>query len=120
MPMMGAMAGHDDRPNLLSILINLAFGFIAGLMLFLGPKEVIAYGTKLAGDIMGSAGGGQMAQFGFAQAAPYVVLAPILGIFAKQLSAVRTIKGFGIFAAAVLVGFAASYFSQGYFSMLIA
>ena len=119
-PIAGAFAGQDDRPNLLSILINLTFGFIAGLMFFFGPKDVIAYGSKLAGELMKMAGqGAQMAQFGFASAAPYVVLAPILGIFGKQLSSIRSLKGFGFFAAAVIVGLAAAYFSQGYFVSLM-
>src|SRR4051812_6275199 len=91
-PMMGAMGTQEQGPNLLSILINLAFGFIAGLMLFLGFQHVIAYGSKLASDLIKLSGyGQQMAAFGVATtAAPFVVIAPIAGMFAKQLASVRS------------------------------
>ena len=124
-PMMasaGAFGQDTQGTNLLSILINLAFGFVAGLMIFIGPKEVIAYGTTLAGDLMKLTGyGQQMAAFGFATAAaPYVVLAPIAGMVAKQLSSVRSLRGFGYFGAAVFGGLAVSYFSYGRIAILLA
>lgn len=101
--------------NLFSILINIAFGFVGGLMIFLGAAEVLAYGSQLAGDLIKLSGyGQQIASFGFATtAAPYIVLAPIAGIVIKQLTAVRTIKGFLIFAATILVGVVVAYFAQG-------
>jgi hypothetical protein len=114
-PLMG-MSGEGEGTNLLSILINIAFGFVAGLMVFLGFQEVIDYGSKIAGEIIKATGyGQQMAMFGLATtAAPYVVLAPIGGMVVKQLSSVRSIKSFAFFAAAVALGFAAAFFAQGY------
>ena len=122
MPMPGGSGAGSEGANLLSILINVAFGLVAGLMVFLGPKEVIAYGSKLAADLIKLSGyGQQMAAFGFATtAAPYIVLAPIAGMVAKQLSSVRSLKGFLYFAIAVIVGFVVSYFSYGYIATLLA
>ncbi|MDP3991592.1 MAG: hypothetical protein Q8P66_01660 [Candidatus Colwellbacteria bacterium] len=124
-PMMAAPGGFGQDTqgtNLLSILINVTFGFVLGLMIFIGPGEVIAYGSKLAGILMGLTGyGQQMAAFGFATtAAPYIVLVPIVGMVLKQLSSVRSLKSFAYFAVAVIVGGAGAYFSQGYFTALIA
>ncbi len=122
-PMMpDALGGSPDETSLLSILVNMAFGFVAGLMFFFGPKEVIAYGSELAGEIINLAGyrGGQMAAYGFAtMAAPYILLAPLGGMVVRQLSSVRNLKSFAYFAAAVLVGIGGAYLSQGYFSTLI-
>ena len=123
-PMMASPNGFEQgaqETNLLSILFNVAFGFVLGLMIFIGPKEVIAYGSKLAGDLIKLTGyGQQMAAFGFATtAAPYLVLAPIAGMVARQLSSVRSLKSFAYFAVAVIVGCAGAYFSQGYFTTLI-
>ncbi len=119
---MNPMMGMGEGTNLLSILINLAFGFVAGLMLFLGVGEVLAYGSSLAAQLIKLTGyGQQMAAFGLATtAAPYIVLAPIAGLVVKQLASVRSIKGFAYFAAAILVGLAVAYFAQGYISTLIA
>jgi hypothetical protein len=118
-PMMGM--GGDNGINLLSIIINIIFGFVAGLMLFLGVQEVLTYGSKLASDLIKLSGyGQQMAMFGLATtAAPYIVLAPVAGLVLKQLTAVRSIKTFAFFVGAVLLGLAAAFFSQGYFSTLI-
>ncbi|MEK7567567.1 MAG: hypothetical protein AAB513_01430 [Patescibacteria group bacterium] len=112
---MPGMTGQDDGINLLSILINIAFGFIAGLMFFLGFKEVIAYGTKLAGELIKlTPQGQQMAAFGFAtSAAPYIVIAPIFGMVLKQLSSVRSLKSFAFFVIAVGIGFLGAYLGQG-------
>src|SRR4051812_36244797 len=90
-PMMGGM---NQGTNLLSIIINIAFGFVAGLMVFLGTKEVIEYGTKLAGDLLTMSGyGKQMSSFGMATTAlPYIVLTPIVGMVGKQLASVRSLK----------------------------
>lgn len=117
MPPMGAQ-GSDI--NLFTILINIVFGFVVGLIVFLGFQEVISYGSKLAEDALKLTGyGQQMAAFGFATTAvPYVVLTPIAGLVVKQLTAVRSIKGFAFFAAAVLVGVAISFFAQGYIHSL--
>jgi hypothetical protein len=111
----------NSETNLLSILTNAAFGFVAGLMVLFGPKEVIAYGTKLAGEIMQLVGyGQQMAAFGFATtAAPYIILAPIAGMVLRQLASVRSLKSFAYFAVAAIAGGAAAYFSQEYFKTLI-
>jgi hypothetical protein len=108
--------------NLLSILTNAAFGFVAGLAVFWGPQEVIATGTKLASQYASLLSGFQQAAaFGFATtAAPYIVLAPIVGLALRQLSQVRSLKSFGFFAAAVAVGFVAAYFSQGYIAAALA
>lgn len=121
MPGMPGMGGESET-NLLSILLNAAFGFVAGLMFLFGIKEVLAYGTALATDLMEIVGYGQMGAMGgfsIASAAPYIVLAPLAGMVAKQLSSVRSIKSFAFFAAAVAAGFAAAYFSQGYFATMI-
>src|SRR3989338_4967932 len=124
-PMMasaGAFGQDTQGTNLLSILINLAFGFVAGLMIFIGPKEVLAYGSKLAADLIKLSGyGQQMAAFGFATtAAPYIVLAPIVGMVAKQLSSVRSLKGFLYFAIAVFGGLVVSFLSYGRIAILLA
>ena len=118
---MPGMPGADDGINLLSILINLAFGFIGGLMIFLGPMEVLAYGSKLAAQILELTGyGSQMSAFGFATtAAPYVVIAPIGGMVLKQLAAVRSIKSFAFFAVAALIGVAVAFFAQTYIASLM-
>ena len=123
-PMTAAPGGFGQSAqgtNLLNILIDVAFGFVLGLMIFIGPKEVIAYGSKLAGDLIKLTGyGQQMAAFGFATtAAPYIVIAPIAGMVARQLSSVRSLKSFAYFAIAAIVGCAGAYFSQGYFTTLI-
>jgi hypothetical protein len=118
---MNPMIGVGGENSLLSILINLAFGFVAGLMVFIGFSEVLAFGTTLAEQLLALSGyGQQMAAFGIATtAAPYVILAPIAGMVVKQLAGVRSLKSFAFFAAAVLVGVAAAYFSQGYIVSLI-
>jgi hypothetical protein len=113
--------GNGRGTNLFSIIINIAFGFALGLILFLGFQDVIDYGSKLASEIIKMTGyGQQMAMFGLATtAAPYVVLAPIAGMAVKQLTAVRSLKSFAFFAAAVIVGLAAAFFAQGYISGLM-
>ncbi|MBX4192057.1 hypothetical protein KW798_01050 [Candidatus Parcubacteria bacterium] len=113
--------GEQEGTNLFSILINIAFGFVAGLVVFIGFAEVVAYGSKLAADLIKMSGyGQQMAAFGFATtAAPYIVLAPLAGIVVKQLTSVRSIKSFLYFAAAIAVGFAVAYFTAGYFHTLM-
>jgi hypothetical protein len=119
----GMQAGFGQQPetNLFNIIVSVLFGLVGGLMLFVGAKEVIAYGSKLAGEAMKLTGyGQQMAAFGFAtSAAPYIILAPLAGIAVKQLSGVRSIKGFAYFAVAVLAGGAAAYFGKGYFAGLM-
>ena len=119
--MPGGFGQSSQETNLLSIMINIIFGFVLGLLIFIGPGEVIKYGSKIAGELIKLTGyGQQMGAFGFATtAAPYIILAPILGMVAKQLSSVRSLKSFGYFVAAVVVGFVAVYFSQGYFITLI-
>lgn len=121
MPMVPGFGQQEQGTNLLSILINLAFGFVIGLMIFFGPKDVIEYGSKLAGELIKLTGyGQQMAAFGFATtAAPFIILAPIAGMVIKEISSVRSLKGFAYFTIAVLIGVAASYFSQGYFQSVI-
>ena len=122
MPSMPGFPGaQDSEMNLLSILINMAFGFVIGLAVFSGIQPVLTYGSKLASDLLKMTGyGAQMSSFGLATtAAPFVVLAPIGGMVVKQLSAVRSIKGFAFFAAAVIAGFVIAYLSQGYFVPLI-
>lgn len=118
-PMMGMGAGEGT--NLLSIIINILFGFAAGLMLFLGVGEVLTFGSQLAAQLIKLTGyGQQMAAFGLATtAAPYVVLAPIAGMAVKQLAAVRSLKSFAYFVVAVLVGVAVAYFAQGYVASLM-
>lgn len=114
-PMMGGFGG-DDGVNLFSISVNALFGFVAGLMLFLGVGEVIAYGSTLAEQLIKLTGyGQQMAQFGLATtAAPYIVLAPLGGLAVKQLSSVRTLKSFAFFAGALIAGVAVAFLLQGY------
>src|SRR5437867_1331465 len=78
----------SEGPNLFDILVNVAFGFIAGLILLLGFKEVIDFGTKLAGNLIGP----QMTSGGLTSYASYIVIAPIAGLVVKQLTAVRSLK----------------------------
>ncbi len=119
--MPGGFGQDKSETNLFSILINIIFGFILGLMFFFGPKEIISYGSKLAGELIKLTGYGQQASaFGFAKsAAPFIILAPIGGMVVKQLTSVRTLKSFGYFLGAVIVGFVIAFFMQGYFSTLI-
>jgi len=119
MPQFGNMGGESET-NLLSIILNIAFGFVAGLMYLFGVQEVIAYGSELAGELIKLTGyGQQMGAFGLATAAPYIILAPLAGLVAKQLSSVRTLKSFLYFALAVAAGFGVAYLGQGYFETLI-
>ncbi len=114
------MGGFDQGgPNLLSILLDIAFGFVAGLMVFVGFQEVIAYGSKLAEQIFALSPMGSMGGFGLASAAPYIVLAPIAGMVLKELASVRSLKSFAFFAGSVLVGFIAAFISAGYFATLM-
>ena len=112
------MSGGSET-NLLSIILNIAFGFVAGLMYFFGVMEVIAYGSELAAGIMKTTGYGQMGGFNIATAAPYIILAPLAGMVAKQLSSVNSFKGFLYFALAVAAGGGVAYLTQGYFVALI-
>jgi hypothetical protein len=111
---------QQPTTNLLSLLVDTAFGFIAGLMVFFGPMPVIAYGTHLAMDLMKQTGygSGPLAMYGFT-AAPYVILLPIGGFALKELASVRSIKGFFYFAAAILIGFALAFFTRGSFAQLL-
>jgi hypothetical protein len=113
---MAGMPGMNQSTNLFSIIINILFGFVLGLIIFLGFKEVLTYGSKLAADLMNLTGyGRQMGGFGFAaSAAPYIIIAPIVGLVVKQLSSVRSLKGFGYFTLAVAIGFAIAFFMRGY------
>ena len=122
MPQMPMMGMHQEGTNLLSVLINLAFGFVAGLMIFLGAPQVIAYGSSLAASLLKMTGqGASMAAFGgIASVAPYVVLAPIGGMVLKEIASVRSLKSFGYFAAAVFAGFVVAFASKGYFAALLA
>lgn len=114
--------GQNSGMNLLTILINIAFGFVAGLMVFLGFQEVITYGEKLAMDLIKMTGYGQQmtALSTITSIAPYVFIAPIAGFALKHLASVRTLKSFAIFAIAVLVGFVIAFFTQSYFTTIIA
>ncbi|MBX4198043.1 hypothetical protein KW782_01780 [Candidatus Parcubacteria bacterium] len=118
---MGGMPGMNQGTNLLNIITNLAFGFVIGLMVFFGPKDVIDYGTKLAGDLMGlTSYGKQFSGFGFATTAlPYVILAPIGGLVVRELSRIKSLKTFGIFVLAVAIGFVIAFFTRSYFTGLI-
>lgn len=109
----------ESETNLLSIILNILFGFVAGLMYLFGIQEVIAYGSELAASLMKTTGYGQMGGFSIATAAPYIILAPLAGMVAKQLSSVRSIKGFLYFALALAAGFGVAYLGQGYFETLI-
>ena len=118
---MQGMPGESET-NLLSIILNAAFGFVAGLVYLFGLQEVIAYGSELAASIIKTTGAGQqMGPYGgFIAAAPYIVLAPLVGLVAKQLSSVRSLKSFAYFVLAVAGGFAIAFVTQSYFSTLIA
>lgn len=113
--------GEQEGTNLFSILVHIAFGFVLGLVIFIGFKEVIDCGSKLASDLLKMTGyGQQMAAFGLATtAAPYVILTPLAGLVVKQLTAVRTLKSFAYFAVAILLGLAVAFFTQGYFHSLM-
>ncbi len=116
MPPLHAMMGQEEGPNLFSILVNVAFGFVAGLIIFLGFSHVLTLGSRYATDLIKLSGyGHQMASFGFASAAPYIVLAPLGGLVVKQLTSVRTLKGFAYFMAAVALGAAIAFFTKGLF-----
>lgn len=115
MPPLGNMVGQDDGFNLYSIILNITFGFVIGLVIFAGFEAVIAYGSELATKLLKLTGyGQQMASFGFATAAaPYIVLGPLAALVVKQLTSVRSIKSFAFFAAAVVVGVIGAYFTHG-------
>lgn len=108
------MMGQDDGINLYSIILNIAFGFALGLIIFAGFEAVITYGSDLATKLIKLSGyGQQMAMFGLAtSAAPYVVLAPLGALVVKQLTSVRSIKTFIFFALAVVIGIVAAFFSH--------
>lgn len=118
--MMG-VGQQDSSTNLLNILVDIAFGFIAGLMIFFGPMPVIAYGTHLATELLKQTGygSGPMASLGIASAAPYVIIAPVGGFALKHLASVRSLKGFAFFAGAILAGIAIAFVTKGYFATLI-
>lgn len=123
MPLQGMMGmQQESNTNLLSVLINIAFGYILGLAIFLGLHEVISYGSKLAGELIKLTGyGQQMQMFGLAtSAAPYIVLAPLGGMVVKQLSSVRSLKSFAYFVLAVLAGVSAAYLTQSYVVTMMA
>ena len=115
------MGGQNQGTNLLNILVDIAFGFVAGLIVFLGFNEVITYGEQLATSLLEKTGyGAQMGAFGFATAAaPYIILAPIAGFTLRHLASIRSIKGFLFFAGAIGVGFAIAFFTQEYFKGII-
>ncbi len=64
---MGMLGGVEEGTNLFSIIVNLAFGFVGGLMLFLGPQEIIAYGSELAEKLLKLTGYGQQMAVMWAQ-----------------------------------------------------
>jgi hypothetical protein len=109
------MMGQDDGLNLYSVILNIAFGFVIGLVIFAGFEAVIAYGSELATKLLKLTGyGQQMAAFGFAtSAAPYIVLGPLAALVVKQLTSVRSIKSFAFFAGAVVIGILATFFTHG-------
>jgi len=112
-------AGSGDT-NLLSILMNVAFGFALGLTIFFGFKEVLAYATKLAQGLTSFFGFDRVSGFGLAASfLPYVVLAPIAGMALKQIASVRSIKGFLYFALAIALGFVIAHYTRGYFATVI-
>jgi hypothetical protein len=117
-PHMMGMSGESET-SLLSILLNVAFGFVAGLMFFLGVFEVLEYGKELAADILEAVGYGQMPGMNIASFAPYIILAPLGGMVLKQLSSVRSLKSFAFFAVAVIAGVAIAFVTQGYFAAQI-
>ena len=120
MPMFGGMAQQQPTTNLLNILVDIAFGFVGGLMIFFGPMPVITYGTQLATTLIKQTGygSGPFASFGFS-AATYVVLAPVGGFALKELASVRSLRGFAYFAAGIIAGLAIAYFTKSYFTPLI-
>jgi len=122
MPMAGMPGMQQEGTNLLEILINLAFGFVAGLVIFLGFQTVIAYGSKLAGELLKMTPQGQMmASFGGAtNYASYIVIAPLSAMVLKQLAAVRSLKSFAYFAAAIVVGIAIAFVAKGYVVAMMA
>lgn len=119
MPMM--MQKPQSDFNLLVILIDIAFGFVAGLIIFLGFTHVLSFGTKLADQLVKlSPQGAAMGMFGGATSyATYIVLVPLAGVVAKQLASVNSLKRFGYFALAILGGFAIAFLTQGYFAAMM-
>lgn len=118
--MQGGMKLHEPETNLWSIILNAVFGFLLGVILIFGLREVIDYGTKLAQQALKLSGYGQeFAAMGISTAAPYVVLAPIGATVVKQLSSVRSLKSFGYFVASALAGLAIAFVMKGYLSTLI-
>lgn len=118
---MAGFGGPESGTNLLSILINTAFGFVGTLMILIGWVKVIAYGSHLATQLLDVVGyGANMGGFGIATAAPYIVLAPIVGLVVKELAGVKSLKSFAYFAAAVAAGALIAFLTQGYFVAVIA
>jgi hypothetical protein len=117
----GVFPVEEQGTNLLSILINIAFGFIGGLMLLFGIVPVIEYGSKLTLDLILATGVGAQATMlpGVAGFAPYVVLAPIGAMVLKELSSVRSIKSFAYFSGAVFAGAVLAFLMRGYFEAFI-
>lgn len=112
--MMGGNFGEST--NLLSIITNVAFGFVLGLVVFLGFKETIELGTKYAEELLKLIGfDNQMGGLGFASYTPYIIGAPIAGMVVKELSSVRSLKSFAYFAVAVIVGFVIAVVTIGNF-----
>ena len=121
MPGMPMMQKPQSDFNLLAILIDIAFGFVAGLIIFLGFAHVLSFGTKLANELVKlTPQGAAMGAFGGATSyAAYVVIVPLLGLVAKQLASVNSLKRFGYFALAILAGLAIAFVTQGYFATLM-
>ncbi len=118
---MNPMMQQEQGTNLLQIIINIAFGFVAGLVIFVGFDPVIHYGTKLANEVLKlSPQAQEMAAFGMASSyASYVVIVPLIGLVGKQLASVRSLKSFAYFLAAVIAGLVIAFVTKGYFTTLM-
>jgi hypothetical protein len=108
--------GESSNTNLLSILINMAFGFVAALVLFFGVKPVLLYATKIAQDVITYFGFQSLPGYGLVtNFLPYLVLTPIIAMALRQLASVRSIRGFIYFVLAIGLGFAIAYYNHAYF-----
>jgi hypothetical protein len=104
---------NDDRPSLLTIIVDILFGFAIGLVYFWGVKEALHYGTALANKYIAMALPPQAAALSIGSYVPYVVFAPLAGFALRDVASVRSIKHFIVFIGCLAIGFAAAFFVQG-------
>lgn len=111
---------NNSGTNLLAVLINIIFGFVAGLVILFGVKAVLLHATKIAQDTISYFGFQSLPGYGLVtNFLPYIVLTPIIGMALRQLASVRSIRGFIYFVLAIAVGLGLAFFGKGYLVSLI-